>query len=602
MERTASVKDWQKALEARADLARYESNAIGLFALVLKFGLDDIESVAAESLTDGRGDKKCDIVYIAEDEGIAVVVQCYRAATHKSEASSNKASDLATALGWLLHAPLGELPERIKPSAIQLRQAINLRQIDELHIWYVHNLPESENVHRELLTVESTVNAMLKVEYTGKNVSVRSLEVGSTVLEEWYHDTQSPILVSDEFVLAIKHGFEIRGAEWEAFVTTVPARFLHEQYKKYSTRLFSANVRDYLGARKSDANINYNIMRSAEERPSDFWVYNNGVTILVNDYSERKEDGGRRLVVSGLSIVNGAQTTGALGTLDKEPAASAIVPVRFVKTTDTEVIDNIIRYNNSQNRVTASDFRSTDSIQRRLREEIAKIPEAEYQGGRRGGYAAAIARNPKLLPSYTVGQALAAFHGDPVAAYNRKSEIWASDRLYSKYFNDQTTGIHIVFAYSLVRAAEERKHELFDKTRTGSALTRQEELQLSFYRQRGATYLLVWAVASCLETIFGRPIPNTFLLSFAADCSPKKGEEMWRKVVSATVPFCHQLTEAFDEGLKAEKVEPAVEKFQSLVAATVEVNSDQYKEFARKVVGVESYPRAAKAARRTARR
>ena len=79
------MKDWEKALQARADLARYGSNAIGLFALVLKFGLDDIESVAAESLTDGSGDKKCDIVYIAEDEGIAVVVQCYRATTHKSE-------------------------------------------------------------------------------------------------------------------------------------------------------------------------------------------------------------------------------------------------------------------------------------------------------------------------------------------------------------------------------------------------------------------------------------------------------------------------------------------------------------------------------------
>lgn len=207
------MKDWEKALQARADLARYGSNAIGLFALVLKFGLDDIESVAAESLTDGSGDKKCDIVYIAEDEGIAVVVQCYRATTHKSEAPSNKAADLATALGWLLHAPLSELPERIKPSAIELRKAIDARQIDELHIWYVHNLRESENVRRELLTVESTVNAMLKVEYTGKHVSVRSLEVGSTVLEDWYHDTQSPILVSDEFAVPITHGFQVSGGE-----------------------------------------------------------------------------------------------------------------------------------------------------------------------------------------------------------------------------------------------------------------------------------------------------------------------------------------------------------------------------------------------------
>ena len=595
------MKDWEKALEARADLARNGDDAIGLFALVLKFGLDDIESVAAESLTDGSDDKKCDIVYIAEDDGIAVVAQCYKAAVHKSEAPSNKAADLATALGWLLQAPVSELPERIKPSAVELRKAISAKRIDELHIWYVHNLPESDNVRRELLTVESTANAMLRVQHPGRTVSVRGLEVGSSVLEDWYHDTLSPILVSDDFTLSIEHGFEIKSTAWAAFVTTVPARFLHDAYKKYSTRLFSANVRDYLGARKSDTNINHNIMRSAEDRPQDFWVYNNGVTILVNDYSEQKEKGRRRLAINGLSVVNGAQTTGALGTLSEEPAASAIVPVRFVKTADSEVIYNIIRYNNSQNRVAVSDFRSTDSVQRRLREEVARIPEAEYQGGRRGGYGAAIARNPKLLPSYTVGQALAAFHGDPVVAYNSKSDIWGSDKLYAKYFNDQTTGVHIVFAYSLVRTVEARKHELFEKSRAGASLTRQEELQLSFFRQRGATYLLVDAIASCLETILGHPIPNVFLLSFGADCSPRKGEEIWKRVVAATVPLCQQLNDAFDEGLKVEKIGPAVEKFQSLVAATVDANADQYREFARKVVGVETYSKAVRRSPRPSR-
>lgn len=91
---------------------------------------------------------------------------------------------------------------------------------------------------------------------------------------------------------------------------------------------------------------------------------------------------------------------------------------------------------------------------------MGQIPEAEYQGGRRGGHAESIARRPNLMPSYTVGQALAALHGDPAVAYNKKSEIWALDSLYAKYFNEDTTARHIVFAFSLIRAIEARKLSL----------------------------------------------------------------------------------------------------------------------------------------------
>jgi hypothetical protein len=46
------------------------------------------------------------------------------------------------------------------------------------------------------------------------------------------------------------------------------------------------------------------------------------------------------------------------------------------------------------------------------------IPDTEYERGRRGGTSDTIKRRPNLLPSYTVGQALAAFDGDPVIAKN----------------------------------------------------------------------------------------------------------------------------------------------------------------------------------------
>jgi hypothetical protein len=244
-----------------------------------------------------------------------------------------------------------------------------------------------------------------------------------TDLDEWYGDTQSPILVSDDFDIRISAGFEVTGTKWKAYVTTVPGRFLYRTYKKHGAKLFSANVREYLGSRKSDANINNGIKRSAQESPSDFWVFNNGLTVLVHSYDVHSDKRSKRLKIVGLSIVNGAQTTGALGSLSRAPSEDVSVPVRFVVTSDKDTIFDIIQYNNSQNKVTASDFRSRDRTQQRLRDEIVPIPHAEYQGGRRGGASDAIRRNPYLLPSYTVGQALAAVQGDPEVAYNQKAEI-----------------------------------------------------------------------------------------------------------------------------------------------------------------------------------
>jgi hypothetical protein len=175
----------------------------------------------------------------------------------------------------------------------------------------------------------------------------------------------------------------------------------------------------------------------------------------VNDLTVSKKAAKHALTIRGISIVNGAQTTGAIGSLDVPPDKNLMVPIRFIWTSNKNRVQNIIRFNNNQNKISASDFRSTDAIQKRLKTEFEKNPDAEYEGGRRGGVTDTIKRRPNLLPSYTVGQALAAFHGNPVIAYDRKSEIWISDQLYSSFFKEETTAKHIVFAYSLYNRRDE---------------------------------------------------------------------------------------------------------------------------------------------------
>lgn len=118
------METWESALSSRSDLEPYGSNRIGLFAIGLHFEVDDLVSVAADAITDGNDDKKCDLIYIDCDERAAVVAQCYFCTTHKTCAPSNKASDLNTGVGWLLNTPVNKLPEGIKPSAVELRQAL----------------------------------------------------------------------------------------------------------------------------------------------------------------------------------------------------------------------------------------------------------------------------------------------------------------------------------------------------------------------------------------------------------------------------------------------------------------------------------------------
>ncbi|TZF89631.1 AIPR family protein [Cognatilysobacter lacus] len=573
---------WQGALDARDDLGQYGDNAIGLFALALRFSVDDIHSVAAESVTDGSDDKKCDLIYIDRDEGVAVVAQCYCSSKQKQGAPANKASDLNTAVAWLMQRPIKELPKRLRSAAKELRSAISDGSIKRFEAWYVHNLPETQNVQDELATVTQTAKSVIAALHSASKVEISSLEIGNARLDDWYQETLSPILVNDEIKIEVESGFTIDTANWKSYVTAIPARVLHRLYKSHGTQLFSANVRDYLGSRKSDANINNGIKQTVQTAPENFWVFNNGITILTHSFAEGATKNKKTLTLRGISIVNGAQTTGAIGTLPKAPSGG-LVPARVVSTADNDLVYDIIQYNNSQNKVTASDFRSTDRVQKRLRDEVEAIPNAKYEGGRRGGHKDAIQRNKNLMPSYTVGQALAAFHQDPIVAYNSKSDIWVNDQTYARFFNDDTTGAHLVFCYSLLRSVEDAKRSLVAKSKS-KELTAQEETLLEYFRQRGSTYLLVSAMAACVETFVGKRIGTNAKVSFGPKTSPTQAGQHWSELVTIVSPFCQQLSDALSDGLKSnERAQKAIGVFRSLVQATASANAESYKRFGKGV-------------------
>ncbi|UJW32338.1 AIPR family protein [Saccharothrix sp. AJ9571] len=577
-----------ESFSARSDLIKYGPNGLLLFALQLDLGIEDVESVAATSLTDGPNDKKCDLVHVDRDQGKVIIAQSYMSRTAKAEANAGKASDLNTATSWLLSGELNEMPINLRSAAVEVRQALESGQFGSFEIWYVHNCPESQNVGREITQATNTAAHIIRNAYeSSSSITVLGREVGRETLDNWYARTEVAISVTDKFVVPVNGGFTQVGEKWSAFCTSIRGSWLRDVWMKHERDLFSPNVRDFLGIVKSAKNINNGIRDTATGEADQFWIYNNGLTIIVNEIDSRDFESSEsdKIIVYGLGVVNGAQTTGTLGVLSGPEAASLDslwIMARFVKCSDPEVLQNIVKFNNTQNKVEAADFRSNDAVQNRLRREFELIPDADYRGGRRGGVREAIERKKNLLANNSVAQALAAFQGKPNLAYNDTRLIWVQDRIYADYFSDRTTARHIVFCFSLIRSIEEAKQEIVDVA--DGDRTQLQKNAMSYFRKRGSIPVLASAIAQSIESIVDRAIPNRFGIRFADNCSPREASIRWKPVVTTCLPFSATLEGACDRDLyNGEKVRACLATFGQLIAATASANRQIYQTFAEMV-------------------
>ena len=166
---------------------------------------------------------------------------------------------------------------------------------------------------------------------------------------------------------------------------------------------------------------------------------------------------------------------------------------------------------------------------------------------------------------------------------NKKTGIWTNDATYLRYFHTQTTGAHLVFAFSLLRAVEATKTSLYQKSKTGVALKQTEQTQLQFFRSPGAIFVLVAAIAKSLETILDQAVPDRFSLSFGTKITPKKAIDRWDPVIFVTLPFTNSLFDSSDTGMRSQDIEARITRFANMVEATATPNRIDFSRFAKQV-------------------
>jgi hypothetical protein len=512
-------------------LSKYGDNALPLFAVALHLDEEDLASFATESLTDHPADKKADIIYINEAEGVACVAQGYTGKEWgKQEAPANKASDLNTAVAWLLQTPINGVPEAIRAQAKLLRDGLAQKTITKVIFAYAHNAFESHNVDTELNTVRHLLNGLDSI----KGAEVEVVELGLRQIEALYLTSVGSIQVTDKVELPANEVISEKGPGWRAFVVSLNGAILHDLYEKHKNALFSANLRDFLGARKVSGNVNNRIKETAEGSPGNFFVLNNGITFVTK--KAELDVPNARLHIHGVSVVNGAQTTGAIHAAGAVHAKNVSVLARVVTVDNPAMISAIVAGNNTQNSIVAWDRRSNDPVQIRIRQEF-QSKGVEYVHRRDS------TRKPATsLFADQVGQMLCAFSGNLQTAIRAKADIFESDVTYNKVFPTSLSIGHVFAVQTLGWAYDRVKQDLKAKSDAGS-MTDIEQRQLRLLDYPASKQFLVCVVGALREEIYGTKVSEPRTLELKQDVITISGTgavDAWVKVLRSILPVMVQ--------------------------------------------------------------
>ena len=494
----------------------------GNTTLIAKYGMGDahliwvmglyldnsnLEELASECVTEGWGDKKIDFIKLDVDNKKIVFAQGYYAKKKAGSAPSNKASDLNTAAAWLFSGSLELISSPLKEIIADCRAAIQADEIEQIDILYVHNLSESVSVERELKTVANHLKSTLSTATI--SIEIISRELGLTNVEAMFDEQTSKILVKEKIECPAKLEFEITEENWSSGILSIPGTWLREQFLKYNDKLFSANYRGFLGIDRR-RKINHGIKTTAEFQPKNFWAYNNGITILTQDYSSSNE----KTILHGISIINGAQTTGSLGSLDINTDLSSVrVLARIIKCTDENTIESIIRFNNTQNKITTWDKFSNDPIQKNIMEQFKSL---NHNYSLKRGFSDQMGE----IGIENVIQPLVAILGNFAEANRGKNGLFDSDNSYKSAF-ENVHARHILFVYCLNGAINERRNQLKLKKEENTIIPI-EEKQLTLLRSFKFKYFYVSIFGKCLEILLNTKITSIKQVGFKEEFAQKR--------------------------------------------------------------------------------
>jgi hypothetical protein len=319
-------------------------------------------------------------------------------------------------------------------------------------------------------------------------------------------------------------------------VMTLDANQLVNAYRALGQdAIFSLNIRNYVGKTQT----NKRILETAKLDPENFYIFNNGISCLANLVTLRDNT----VEVVGLQVINGAQTIRSLVHAGKFGTNVPFVLVRITEIAEGygsggKIREQITRFNNTQNTIKLSDFRSNDPVQSALSEQFRQI----VRSGRKVVY---LPKRTDKVPANHEVVRLEEFAKSVYAFLYGPTEFTAST---SFLFDDSEKGGYAAVFGDGIRVWERMPEDEFEMRTAmywiaqefGSQLraTREETQDFDARAALERKWLLIYAASCCFQYYYKNEWKSQLRKLYRGDWTVKgsdKKSQILDKVFRASV-------------------------------------------------------------------
>lgn len=358
--------DLEDAKSAEEKENKYYTRAIAALALMMQCGINP--DLAVQGITDGFHDIGLDAIYNDAAQKKLVLVQSKWRKEGNKGISQNEASTFVEGVKRIINLDFQGCNEKIIKKQQEISSAI--KDMDyQIEMVFCHTGSQKANEYamRSITELLHNVN---------EDDSMELLSFKEIKLQEVYEYLARGQNASITLEDVLLKNWGMIDVPVKAYYGIIPASAVGEWYCRYGNRLFAKNIRYYKGSTE----VNLGMKNVLKTEPENFFYYNNGLKLLCNRITKKAAYSTGRDVglfsLEGVSLVNGAQTTGVIGSVFNESPEVLREAVVFVQMIDLgenseEKATQITKLSNTQNRIDGKDFASLDLNQERLWRELS---------------------------------------------------------------------------------------------------------------------------------------------------------------------------------------------------------------------------------------
>lgn len=418
--------------------------------LCVKTMLDLEPDEAFECLTEGGGDFGVDAVHVSVPTDRDLIITLFQGKYQEkldgnSEFGENAIEKLISACRYLFNpgAEVRNINPRLKAKIEDIRSFIRDGIIPRIRIIACNNGRKWNKSSQEAIDRFDNGD-QLTWEYVNHDVLVNILQR--------IRDVDETISLSGKAIVEDMNYSRV-------CIGRVAVSEIARLMKNHGDRLLERNIRSYLGLHGNRVNEDIrNTLRSAE--PSNFYFFNNGLTVICNDFSYNAlQERDFKVNLENFQIVNGGQTCMTILKTFEEfqqeerglpEEAYVLIRIYKLPKDEQDIVSQITNATNNQNPVDLKDLHANDEKQRRLTMSIESLG---YSYRRKRMETAA--KSNEITTGTAAEAVLSIWRGSPQQAKFYSREHFG--KLYHTIFTETLNGAQVILAVLLYRFAETRR-------------------------------------------------------------------------------------------------------------------------------------------------